>query len=131
MAMRNSELTVLWAHLAQIMEDICGDLVKVKDEVGYWRWELPRRPAIGMLPTRPQSPFGAVAAQSKHVGIYLLHVHHDPSIMMGLPPELLARKGGKAMFKFTDENDPAIEFVPQLIHAALDYCIERGYVAKN
>lgn len=113
------------------MDEICCDMVKVKDEVGYWRYELPRRPAIGDLAARPQSPFGAVAAQSKHVGIYLLHVHHAPNIIVGLPEEIIARKKGRAMFAFTDEEDTAIEHVPQLIRAAYDYCASQGYILET
>ena len=124
--MRNPQLAVLWSNLAKIMDEICCDMVKVKDEVGYWRYELPRRPAIGGLAARPQSPFGAVAAQSKHVGIYLLHAPH---IIDGLPAEILARKKGRAMFAFIDEEDAAIEHVPQLIRAAYDYCVAQGYLS--
>ena len=127
--MRNPQLAVLWANLANIMDEICCDMVKVKDEVGYWRYELPRRPAIGGLAARPQSPFGAVAAQSKHVGIYLLHIHHAPHIIDGLPAEIIARKKGRAMFAFIDEEDAAIEHVPQLIQVANDYCVRQGYIS--
>ena len=129
--MRNPQLAVLWARLSEMMEVICRDMVKVKDEVGYWRYEIPRRPAIGGLPARPQSPFGAVAAQSKHVGIYLLHVHHAPHIIDSLPEEIIARKKGRAMFAFTDEEDTAIEHVPQLIRAAYDYCASQGYILET
>ena len=69
--MINPQFAVLWSNLAKIMDEICCGMVKVKDEVGYWHYELPRRPVIGGLVARPQSPFGAVSAQSKHVGIYI------------------------------------------------------------
>jgi hypothetical protein len=53
----------LGANLAIFIDEIYCDMVKVKDDVGCWRYELLRRPTIGGLSARSQSPFGAVAAQ--------------------------------------------------------------------
>ena len=128
--MKNPDLVGLWSRLAEIMDQRCKYLVKVKDEIGYWRYEIPHRPADKGRLSRAQSPFGAVAAQKNHVGIYLLYAHKEPQSIEGLPPEIIARKKGKSMFAFTDEDDFSIEFVPLLIDTVYEYCVARGYISE-
>jgi hypothetical protein len=35
------------------------------------------------------------------------------------------------MFAFIDEEDAAVEHVPQLILAAYDYCMAQGYISAK
>ncbi|RZD45672.1 MAG: hypothetical protein CXT69_01740 [Methanobacteriota archaeon] len=123
---KNPELAVLWFRLTEPLTKLAPLLIMVKDEPGYHRYETPRRSGINGLRTLPQRPFAATVVQKKHVGLYMMSLYEDPSIMNNMPQILHKRWKGKASLKFTDEDDPALEYVHLLFEAAVKSCRRRG-----
>lgn len=95
------DLLGLWARLTSLAQAATADLVVTDDDVGRYRCE-----------TQAGRPFVMVRHFRRHVSLFLLPIAYHPHV---IPPELAPRHVGRVTLRFTKEDDPLIEHVPDLL----------------
>jgi hypothetical protein len=105
---KNPEFAPLWAILREMIAIHEPNMSLDRDEPGYYRLIRPNG-----------RPFAMTVVQKNHVGLYLISLHENQDLFDSLNPILKGRLGGKS-FRFKDEEDLALEFIPSLLQACAD-----------
>ena len=114
--MKNADLAVLFFRLRDMLSEYEPFLRIVKDEDGYYR-----------LYTPTLRPFMGICVQRRHVGIYVMPIYENPSLIGNLKSKLI----GKATLSFVQDNDPLIDEFPAFIQRCFQYCIDTNQVPMN
>lgn len=59
--------------------------------------------------------FASIMVKKNYVSLYYMPVYYSPELLKGISPVLKKRMQGKSCFNMTDENDPSIDELRQLI----------------
>ncbi|MBT4066403.1 MAG: hypothetical protein HOE76_04215 [Euryarchaeota archaeon] len=111
--MKNVALAVLFFRLRDMLAKYEPFMRVVKDEEGYYRLYTPtRRPFIG------------ICVQRKHIGIYVMPIFED-STLIG---KLAEKQIGKGTFGFSRDDDPLLLEVPAFMERCFQHCIDSNQV---
>jgi len=111
--MKNTELAVLFFRLKEMLVKYEPFLRVVKDEDGYYR-----------LYTPTSRPFMGICVQRKHVGVYVMPIFENSSLI----GDLSQRRIGKGTLGFNRDDDPLIDSMPSFIERCFQHCIDTNQV---
>tara|TARA_B100001758_G_C17953277_1_gene374490 strand:- start:28 stop:372 length:345 start_codon:yes stop_codon:yes gene_type:complete len=111
--MKNTELAVLFFRLKDMLVKYEPFLRVVKDEDGYYR-----------LYTPTSRPFMGICVQRKHVGVYVMPIFENNSLI----GDLSQRRIGKGTLGFSRDDDPLIYSMPSFIERCFQHCIDTNQV---